>query len=533
MTWKKRIAAGAGLLVALWVLGRAFLTVQLPAREGRRHAFPDPMDSEVTLREAFAGLPHEGGEKTSLLLLEDNPHAWLERWQLLHGARERLDVCYFILKQDVFGTAFLGHLVQKARKGVQIRMLLDAMGTKMSRSFTGNDYLDALVNTGNITIRMYRPLIYRYADAFLTLNPAAILVSEHDKILLADGRRALIGGRNISAEYFAPVRDDSRVFRDTDLTLAGEEIGAALQAAFEAGYSRGEAKTVAREEVDLNDSTEELLLAYEAMDAWLYNRPMAEPVRAAIMEKGFSWLQELEEMPHLRGALQRELPTPHEAEVRLLDSRTRLVEADDPITRSLLRLVRSAREEIFIQSPYLILPREAVDLLAEAAERGVRITVLTNSPLSSDNALSQAVFLEQWPELLARVPGLDLYVAADRHNLHGKLAVFDGRLSLVGTYNLDLLSMAMNSELVTAIWSESVAEEILHPRRQAIREGELLVQYRIARTDAGTPKRGEDGRVMVAWGAEDHVELDEMGRIRIYRGIFRVISRLRGEYPWY
>jgi len=532
MTWKKRIATGTGFLVALWLLGRAFLTVQLPAREGRRHAFPDPMASDITLREVFQGLPHEGGEKT-LRVLEDNPHAWLERWSLLRDARERLDICYFILKQDVFGTAFLGHLVQKAREGVQIRILLDALGTKMSRSFTGNDYLDALVNTGNITIRMYRPLIYRYTDAFLTLNPAAVVVSEHDKILLADGRRALIGGRNISTEYFAPVEDDSRVFRDTDLALAGEEIGAALRAAFEAGYTSGEAKSVTREEVDLNDSTDELLLAYEAMDDWLHDRPMTEPVLAAIKEKGLSWLKELEEMPHLRGALRRELPTPREAEVLLLDSRTRLVEADDPITRTLVRLVRSAREEIFIQNPYLVLPREAVDVLAEAAERGVRITIITNSPLSSDNAMSQAVFLEQWPELLARVPGLDLYVAPDRHNLHGKLAVFDGRLSLVGTYNLDLLSMAMNSELVAAIWSESVADDILRPRRQAIREGELLVQYRIARTGAGTPRRGKGGRVLVAWGAEDHAELDEMGRIRIYRGIYRVISRLRGEYPWY
>ncbi len=466
-------------------------------------------------------------------LLEDNPEAWLTRWRLLDGARERLDICYFILKQDVFGTAFLGHLVQKARKGVQIRILLDAMGTKMSRSFTGNDYLDALVNTGNITIRMYRPLIYRYADAFLTLNPAAVVVSDHDKILLADGRRALIGGRNISAEYFAPIEDDARAFRDTDLVLAGEEIGAALQAAFEAGYGSGEAKAVAREAVDLNYSTDELLLAYEAMDAWLHDRPLAESVLVAMEEKGLSWQKELEEMPHLRGALQRELPTPRVAEVRLLDSRTRLVAADDPITRTLIRLVRSAREEIFIQSPYLILPREAVDVLAEAAERGVRITVITNSPLSSDNAMSQAVFLEQWPELLARVPGLQLYVAPDRHNLHGKLAVFDGCLALVGTYNFDLLSMATNSELVAAIWSVAVAEDLLRPRRQAIREGERLVPYRIARTDAGTPRRGEDGRVLVAWGAEDHVELDEMRKIGIYRGIFRIVSRLRGEYPWY
>ncbi len=63
MTWKTRIVAGAGVLAALWVLGRAFLTVQLPARDGRRHAFPDPMGPEVTLRQVFDGLPDEGGRR--------------------------------------------------------------------------------------------------------------------------------------------------------------------------------------------------------------------------------------------------------------------------------------------------------------------------------------------------------------------------------------------------------------------------------------------------------------------------------------
>ena len=56
---------------------------------------------------------------------------------------------------------------------------------------------------------------------FLTLNPAAALLSDHDKILLADGRRTLIGGRNIAGEYFGSLQDDPRAFRDTDLLLSG------------------------------------------------------------------------------------------------------------------------------------------------------------------------------------------------------------------------------------------------------------------------------------------------------------------------
>lgn len=520
-------------LLAVWLIGRALLTVQLPDRQGGRNAFPDPMEDGVSLRTSFEQLPIEGGQKTPVRLVDDNTLAWLERWRLLQGARERLDICYFILKQDVFGTAFLGHLVKKAQEGVQMRVLLDAMGTKMSRSFQGNDYLDTLVNTGNVSLRMYRPLVYRYTDAFLTLNPAAIFVSDHDKILLVDGRLALIGGRNISKEYFAPPKDDPKVFHDTDIVLSGDRIGAALQDAFLAEYESGEAKEVERESVDLKDSTDELLLAYEAMDAWLHDRPIAETVEKSIDEKDLPWIEQLQEMPHLRGALKPEGSPPVPAEVRLVDSRCRLVAADDPITRSLIRLSRSAREEIFIQSPYLVLPKEAVDVLAEAAGRGVRITVLTNSPLSSDNAMSQGVFLEQWPELMARVPELRLFVADDEHNLHSKVAVFDRQLALVGTYNLDPLSIALNSELVAAIWSDSFAEEVLTPREKAMAEKRRLVQYRIARTAEGEPLRNSEGEVEVRFGAENHLDLSGMTKVKRYRRIYRLIARVKGDYPWY
>ncbi|MFO7578543.1 MAG: phosphatidylserine/phosphatidylglycerophosphate/cardiolipin synthase family protein [Pelovirga sp.] len=432
------------VLIALWLLGRAVLTVQLPDRVGL-DLFT--ADRSFTLREAFDELSEGAGQKEDALLLEDNGMAWLERWRLLQDANDRLDISYFILKQDVFGISFLGHLVKKAQDGVRIRLLLDAMGVKMSRSFKGNDYLNALIGAGEVDIRMYRPLKYRFSDAFLTLNPAAIFISEHDKILLADDMTALIGGRNISADYFTPPEDNRKAFGDTDILLLGREVGRALEKAFSAEYDSDEAKAVEGEALELMDSEEDLLLAYRAMDAWLHGRPIPEEVAESIVDKKLPWLDELSRVPHLRGALQEKRPTSVSADIRIVNSRSRLLKSDDPITSSLIQFVRSAQEEIFIQNPYLVLPAEAVDILAEASARGVRITVITNSPVSSDNPMSQGVFLEQWPELLAQVPTLKLYVASNQHNLHGKVAVIDRQLALVGTYNLDPLSIALNSLL--------------------------------------------------------------------------------------
>lgn len=518
------------VLALVWGAGRLFLEVELPAANERRGAFPDPMDTDLSLRAAFDALPAEGGGMSRMRLLDENAEAWAERWRLLAGAKERLDISYFILKEDVFGAAFLGHLLVKAREGVRVRVILDAMGTAMSRRLRGSHYLGALVGSGNVTVRIHRPLRYRVLDTFLTFNPAAIFASDHDKILLADDRLALIGGRNISVEYFTPGDDEPAAFRDIDLLLAGPEVAAALKAAFEAQYQGGEAQDIGRNRLNVPDWSADLLLAYHAMDAWLQGTPVPPAVEATVRERELSWLVELRAMPGLRGVLRRPRGRMEYAEVKVLDSYTRLIEADDPITRSLIRLVRSARQNVFIQNPYLVLPREAVDLLQEAAGRGVAIRLLTNSPRSTDNPLSQAFFLQQWPALLARVPQLRLYVPGDRRNIHGKVAVIDQKLALIGTYNLDPFSMSMNGELVVAVWSRRFAERVLRRHGAFIAAGPPRVyEYRIARGAEGEPVRDRGGDLVEAYGADDHDEVPPA--VRRYRALIEGLRDLPVDVP--
>jgi putative cardiolipin synthase len=520
-------------VMATWLIGHLLFDVQFPDLLATS-ADGGPFDGRNrSLREIFESLPAEGAAQADVTLLDDNVMAWVERWRLLANARKRLDICYFILEQDVFGIAFLGHLVHKADQGLTIRMQLDAIGTNMSRDVQGNDYLDTVVRTANVTVKLYRPVRYRVLDAFLTLNPAAIVASDHDKILLADGVHGLIGGRNIATEYFADVDAAPRSFRDADMVLTGREAGSVLEAVFESQYDGGESHPVTRETIDLLDSRSDLLLAYQAMDYWLRGEPIPDTVSARIRDRNLPWIDELQAHPALRGALARPAPESLQAPVRFLDSRTRLIRTDDPITVSLERLVRGAKKSIFIVSPYLVLSEPAVGLLEDAARRGVDITILTNSPLSSDNPLSQAFFIEQWPELMVRVSTLRLFVAGDRHNLHGKFAVIDDQLGLLGTYNLDPLSMALNSELVAAVWSARFAERLLDAGRQLIAAGPpTIYEYRIARDGNSRPRRDEDGRVIVAFGPNDHINPDDWTAVRRFRWLVHGLTLIRKTPFW-
>lgn len=515
-------------LVIVWLTARC--TLRCPPH--KTAVLPPPAAAGASLEEIFRKLPATGSGEARITLLDHNGEAWIERWRLVTEARHRLEISYFLLKQDVFGVAFLGALARKAQQGLRIRILLDAMGTTMSRSLTGNDYLDTLVRTPNVSVKMYRPLRFRYLEAFLTLNPAAVVASDHDKILLVDGVRSLIGGRNIAIEYFSDLDAGPGAFRDVDVLMYGTDIGAALHRIFETQFQGGEARPVHREKVDLVASSDELDLAFRIMDAWLRGETLPEELVTGIRQRRLPWLEELDAAPHLRGVLARAPPVPVTAPVRLLDSRTRLSADDDPITRGLSRLVEGAREEIFIQSPYLVLSREAADLLTRAARRGVRIIILTNGPKSSDNPLSQALFLEQWPELLARVPNLRLFVAADTHNLHGKLAAIDHRVGLIGTYNLDPLSMALNSELIAAVWSERFVERLTELPRGLISQGfPATSEYRIARDPAGQPLRDERGSVIAARGPEQQRDAEQWNTIQRYRKLLRGIGKVTGFGP--
>lgn len=484
----------------------------------------------MDLRESFESLPK--GERVGLEILPANPPAWLARWRLLAQTRDSLDISYFIVRTDVFGAAFLGHVLQKAEEGVRVRLLFDAQGTSMSKSVRGNDYLDALANARNIELKLYRPLINRYLEAFAKLNPVAALASEHDKILVSDSRRGMIGGRNIAAEYFAHGADMPKAFRDIDIVLDGRSVARALTRAFEAQYKSSGASKLPPESLDLVTPVPDLLLAYRAMDAWLKGEPLARELAQEIEQRKLPWQRELTKYPKLRGIAANAEARMVRAEARLLDSRTRLKAKGDAIGEALVRLTRSARTQILIQSPYLVLSEEGVRVLEDAGKRGVKLTILTNSPLSSDNALSQAFFLEQWPEIMARVPGLRIFVSGEQRTLHSKLIVFDDRVTVIGTYNLDPISMAINSEIMAAVWSDEFARVAVSQPKWLMNAGAPTVyEYRIRRDAKGRPLRGGDGKPQVAFGPQQHSSPESWKQVQVYWKLLQAAEQVPGFSP--
>jgi cardiolipin synthase len=112
-------------------------------------------------------------------------------WSVIDSARERLDLCTYLIGNDEFGRAALARLAKRARAGVRVRLLVDGWGGWSAP----RNSLKVLKEAG-AKIVIFKPLF-----SMRRLGPRNL--RNHRKLTIADGQRLWAGGRNLAAEYFS------------------------------------------------------------------------------------------------------------------------------------------------------------------------------------------------------------------------------------------------------------------------------------------------------------------------------------------
>ncbi len=503
-------------------------------------ALPRP----ASLRAAWQGLAgafSDGG----VTVIEANNAAWAVRWELLSGARRSIDASYFTVDDDVFGLALLGRLLERAEAGVAVRLLIDARGSQDLAANAG-DHLQELVQSG-ADVEVFNPPLSQLLRALLDVSPTALACGTHNKILVVDGTTALTGGRNIGHLYFSTAAEHPEAFVDADLVLDGPAAVAAVASVMNDEFEARANERVHADVINLVSRRQELLLIAAAMDAWVRGLVPGGPldVVAAGLEEAALGDDSLGDRPvdpaavdaarprffELAGlgSLWSTVPSPapgarhFSAETQVLASAARVLRRDNTVTEALERAIEGSRERIVLESPYFIPSPRLVLALEDASRRGVEIHLLTNSPLSSDNPASQALFIDSWPEIVGRVPRLRVFAGATAQTLHAKRAVFDEQLTFVGSYNLDPFSASVNSELVVATWSKPFAAATSQAQARRLADGSM-VEYLVERDGGGLPRRApsgqaNSGRVLVRFGPEQHTPPRQLERLRALKAL--------------
>lgn len=415
------------------------------------------------------------GEAHGAILLSDPEAALVARVHLIRAARESIELQTFIFADDDVGVVVLGELLAAARRGVKVRVLTDQLFSLDNRRFLARLALEH----ANFSFRMYNPTFGEAKTEPLEFA-AGILCCffrfnqrSHNKLLLVDGRFAIVGGRNIEERYFGFGSEYN--YHDRDVLLYGN-IGHAMRRSFDAFWSHP--KTLALHQ--LKD------VAQRIVEAGTDPPALAAPVLRHA-ERVTRVLSHASDPAYLQSALVDQALTvakvdyfsdpPDKPNV------SETAEHDD-LTRSIALVIADAEHEIVLQTPYLLLSEAARQTFRNLRRDHpeLRVIVSTNSLAATDAFPVYAISHKRRRHYLDKLgfeifefkpypgrseaalnapkpPGplrsamkirmrkaVPLRRDLVRRGLHAKEIVVDGRISLIGSHNFDPRSEGLNSE---------------------------------------------------------------------------------------
>ena len=316
-----------------------------------------------------------------VLLLDYGQDALVARLDLIRAARSSIDLQSYIFDEDDAGRLVIDELLGAARRGVKVRVLVDQLS-----ALRHVDTLAALASAHvNFQFRIYNPVLGRARLSYPQYVLAAACCWRqlnrrmHNKEFLVDGIVGITGGRNYQDRYYD--WDPDFNFRDRDI-LVGGPVTARMAENFEAFWNSPRAVPVA----ELKDVARRLL------DKGAVQLPAAQyrmPQRVAAISRDADDAQLVSE--RLAGAaisvgeveFIADPPEKHRA----------AWEEDAPATVRLREIIEGAREEVLMQTPYLVLSQPAREMFAglRAREDGPRVVISTNSLAATDSFLIYAM----------------------------------------------------------------------------------------------------------------------------------------------
>ena len=124
---------------------------------------------------------------------------------LVEGATQSIRMCFYIFAEDASGVMVRDALAAAAGRGVKVDLILDGFGADARRQFF------APMTEAGGTFCMFSP---RWTQRYLIRN--------HQKIVVVDGRTAMIGGFNVEDSYFAPPEVNG--WNDLGVTVEGSAV---------------------------------------------------------------------------------------------------------------------------------------------------------------------------------------------------------------------------------------------------------------------------------------------------------------------
>ncbi|WJF89098.1 phosphatidylserine/phosphatidylglycerophosphate/cardiolipin synthase family protein [Paraburkholderia bonniea] len=372
--------------------------------------------------------------------LADVPFSQLQsvRLDLIERAQapQKIQILAYILNDDASGFELLQHLVRAAQRGVSVQLLADGIGPGVSLPLSQE--LIAAIQTlaPQFEIRIFNPK-YR----LLSLRNRM-----HDKLFLV-GDDAVIGS---SSTWDPSVRGG---LIEKDILVRGTPAPASVLGAMHAHFQQFWQASQSVPQTPLQAAGWN-----DASQIYRTGAP-ASSLDSAALARYVSLLRDGQFAPPNRGhsTLLGEIPDQAACPRLTYIHDTPQKKSAGGTLEQIVQMLRSAKKEIVIVSPYVILVPEIREVLnAKIKNDGVHVVLLTTS-ITSMSAEFPAIGKAYSDDL----PGLakDHFEVREFHGgqgdpmLHSKIIRIDGQTFFVGSFNFDPLSALTNTE--NGLWIET------------------------------------------------------------------------------
>lgn len=285
---------------------------------------------------------------------------------------------------------------------------------------SGQDMMASLLHAADrgVSVRIYNPINL--------LKPWNLQARMHDKYVIVDQKMYLLGGRNTTNLFLGDYSRSKNIDRELFVYETAENDSSSIR--------------------QLTDYFESV---WALSDSKEYTcKKMTKKIQSckAKLENRYTSLKE--KYPDAYSTWDYEALTLQTNKISLLSNPIKSENKEPWMWYSLHQLMMQG-EQARIYTPYIICGKEMYQDLTELHEKNIPVEIITNDVASGANPWGCTDYLNQKKNIWET--GARVYEFMGAHSCHTKAVLIDDRMSIVGSYNMDMRSTYQDTELMLAV----------------------------------------------------------------------------------
>ena len=361
-------------------------------------------------------------------IIEDNKDALNLRLRMFNNASNRIVISTYDFHSDRSGKDVISTLIEAAKRGVEVKILVDG--------FTGfiemerNPYFYALSSCENVEIKLYNRINF--------FKPWKTMGRLHDKYILVDDNLYLMGGRNTFNVFLG---DYGYKNYDREVLVYTGEVN--------------EKSSIHQLEKHFNEIWNLKVCSQLKKRSIFISKENMEEAKKQLKKH---YVKTINEDPQRLENLNYESFTFETNKITLLCNPTGVHAKEPRVFYSLTELMKSAKGEVKIHTPYVICNQYMYDTFAEVCKDNPNVMLMTNSVANNGNPFGASDYMKNKEKILET--GIHIREYEGGVSYHGKSLTIGNELAILGSFNMDMRSTYLNTELMLVIDSKALNSQL-------------------------------------------------------------------------